>query len=395
MKLRTQIVIVAMLRIIMNTMHRMVYPFLAVFARGMGVDVTAISFALAGRNMVGILGPIAAPIADLRGRKFGMLAGIVTFTLGVGVVAIHPGFLTFCAALILAILGKSWFDPAVHAYFGDWVVYEQRGTAVAITEMSWSSAFIIGVPTMGLLIARFGWSAPFPALAALGAGMFGVIWWMMPPDRPSSRPEGSSSTVRAVLSSVPALAGIFIGLCASGANEMVSVVFGVWLADSFQMQIAALAGASAVIGAAELIGEGLVASFTDRLGKPRAVVLGLTGNIIACLLLPWIGRTEIGALAGLFLFYFSFEYLIVSQLPMMTEIVPGARATAIAINAGGFGVGRALGALLSTFIYARLGFSAVTIAAVIFNVFGILGLAEMRQKIRLLSRLMAWLKRGS
>lgn len=395
MKLRTQIIIVALLRIIMNTMHRMVYPFLAVFARGMGVDISAISFALAGRNLVGILGPIAAPIADLRGRKYGMLAGIVTFTLGVGVVAIHPGFLTFCAALVLAILGKSWFDPAVLAYFGDRVGYQQRGRAIAITEMSWSAAFIIGVPMMGLLIARWGWSAPFPALAALGVGMLGVIWWMMPRDVSPSKPKGSPSTVRAVLSSAPALAGMSIGLFASGANEMVSVVFGVWLADSFQMQIAALAGASAVIGAAELIGEGLVASFTDRLGKPRAVVLGLMANIIACLLLPWIGRTELGALTGLFLFYFSFEYLIVSQLPMMTEIVPGARATAIAINAGGFGVGRALGALLSTFIYTRLGFPAVTIAAVVFNLCAILGLAAMQRKTRLLTRLMAWLQRGS
>jgi hypothetical protein len=66
MKIRTQIIIVALLRIILNTMHRMVYPFLAIFARGLGVDVTAISFALAGRNLAGILGPVFAPVADLR-----------------------------------------------------------------------------------------------------------------------------------------------------------------------------------------------------------------------------------------------------------------------------------------------------------------------------------------
>ena len=58
MRLRTQIIVIALLRIIMNTMQRMVYPFLAVFARGLGVDVTAVSLALAGRNMAGVFGPI-------------------------------------------------------------------------------------------------------------------------------------------------------------------------------------------------------------------------------------------------------------------------------------------------------------------------------------------------
>jgi DHA1 family inner membrane transport protein len=392
MKVRTQLVVVALLRIIVNTMHRMVYPFLSVFARGLGVDVTAISFALAGRNIVGIFGPFLAPVADVRGRRFGMLAGIAAFTLGVGLVALQPSLMTFAAALALAILGKSIFDPAVHAYIGDRVVYEQRGTAVAITEMSWSAAFIAGVPAMGLLIAHFGWSAPFPVLAVLGLGMFAVIWWMIPRDGHPAGPRHSSSNWRAVLTSIPALAGISIGLWASAANEMVNLMFGVWLADTFALQIAALAGASAVIGLAELGGEGLVATVTDRLGKPRAVALGLTGNILASALLPWIGRTEVGALVGLFLFYLSFEYLVVSQLPMMTEVVPTARATAIALNGVGFGIGRSLGALLSTFIYARLGFSSVTVISIVFDVFALLALSEMQAKIHLLPRLIALLR---
>lgn len=413
MKLKLQIVIVALLRIILNTMHRMVYPFLTIFASGLGVDVTAVSFALAGRNMVGIIGPVFAPLADSHGRKFIMLAGIATFTLGVGLVAVHPGLVTFSAALILAILSKTLFDPAMQAYFGDRVAYEQRGTALAVTEMAWSMSFIAGVPAMGFLIAHFGWSAPFPVLAVLGLGMFGVILWMLPPDShvsaarvPEPSPEERRavrngglvhaspwSNVGVVMSTVPAVAGILIALWASAANEMVNIVFGVWLANSFKLQIAALAGASAVIGLAELSGEGLVALVTDRLGKPRAVAFGLTANVLASFLLPLIGRTEIGALTGLFLFYISFEYLIVSQLPMMTEAVPHACATVMALNLVGFGIGRSIGALLSTLIYVRLGFPAVTLVANLFNLFALMSLAEMQQKIGFLPVLMGWFRR--
>ena len=34
LKLRVQLIIVMLLRIILNTMHRMVYPFLSIFATG-------------------------------------------------------------------------------------------------------------------------------------------------------------------------------------------------------------------------------------------------------------------------------------------------------------------------------------------------------------------------
>ena len=409
MKIKIQIVTVALLRIILNTMHRMVYPFLTIFARGLGVDVTAISFALTGRNVASIFGPILTPFANQRGRRFGMLAGIIAFTLGVGLVAVYPNLFTLSAALILAVLGKSLFDPTVQAYFGDRVAYEQRGTALAITEMSWSMSFILGVPAMGYLISRFGWSAPFPVLAALGFGMFAVIWWMIPSKDPQNTsgstkniikiPEhqetsDSQQNLRALLASIPALAGISIGLWASAANEMVNLIFGLWLADSFGLQIAALAGASVVIGISELSGEGLVALTTDRIGKPRAIALGLAGNILASILLPLIGHTEIGALIGLFLFYISFEYMVVSLLPMMTESVPQARATVMAATMVGFGIGRSLGAFLSTFIYLRLGFLSVTLVAVLFNLFAMLALAEVQKKVVILPHMIAWFKRA-
>ena len=74
-----------------------------------------------------------------------------------------------------------------------------------------------------------------------------------------------------------------------------------------------------MIGLSELSGEGLVALTTDRLGKPLALTIGLVGNALASILLPFIGQTQTGALVGLFLFYITFEYVMVSHIPMMTE----------------------------------------------------------------------------
>ena len=397
MRLRFQLIVFMFLRTILNTMHRMVYPFLAVFARGLGIELTTISYVVTARSFFGMLTPVFGSIADHRGRKFGMLAGVLLFTISMSLVALFPNFITFSIAILLAIVGKYLFDPAMQAYFGDRVPYERRGTALAVTEASWSLAFIAGVPLVGFLIAGYGWDAPFGLLTGLGLVMFVVLWRMIPYTPPSERKIDSASNFRSVLTSIPALAGVSIALWASAANELVNLIFGVWLEDSFGLKIAALAGASAIIGISELSGEGLVALTTDRLGKPRALVLGLTGNAIAALLLPFIGRTELGALVGLFLFYITFEYVMVSHIPMMTEVMPEARATLLSFNVAGHSLGRAVGALLATFVYQKFGFFPVALIAISFNMFALLALGELAEKTVIVPRILAWIRcwRGS
>lgn len=402
MRLRFQLLIFMFLRSILNTMHRMVYPFLAVFARGLGVEIATLSYLVTARSFFGMFAPLFGSIADHRGRKFGMLAGVFLFTLGMGAVALYPNFVTFSLALLLAILGKYLFDPAMQAYFGDRVPYERRGTALAVTEGAWSLSFVVGVPLMGLLIAGYGWDEPFRWLGGLGLVMIAILWRMIPRED-SSRSTSTDQTplkpgpakkARAVLTNLPALAGISIALWASAANELVNLIFGVWLEDSFGLKIAALAGASAVIGLSELGGEGLVALTTDRLGKPRALALGLTGNVIAALLLPIAGRTELGALIGLFLFYITFEYVLVSHIPLMTEVMPEARATLLSFNVMGHSLGRMIGALLAAFVYQRFGFFPVTLIAVLFNLFALLALGELTKRIVILPRIAAWFRRS-
>ena len=380
MKLRFQLILFMIVRTVLNSVHRMVYPFLPVFARGLGVDISTMSLLMTARSLLGATSPFLGPIADRRGRKFGMLAGLGLFILGIGVVSIFPTFWALIVALGLAMIGKYIFDPAMQAYFGDRIPYHQRGTALAVTEVAWSMSFIAGVPIAGFLIDRFGWSAPFPLFSILGLIAFFIIWRIVPNEDPHHEPVSNSREgYLAVFKSTPALAGMSIALWASAANELVSVIFGVWLEDSFGLKIAALAGASAVIGISELSGEGLVAFTTDRLGKPRALAIGLITNSLAALLLPFIGQTQVGALIGLFLFYITFEYVMVSHIPMVTELVPSARATMLSLNVTGHALGRALGAFLAAFIYQQFGFLFVALSAVIFNIAGILALRRMQQ----------------
>lgn len=372
-RLRVQVGAITLTRTVTNTSHRMIYPFLPTIARGLGVDLEAVALIVTARSGLGLGSPLFGSLADRHGRKLAMLLAMLAFTVGMVLVSIWPTYPALFAGLLLTMIAKLVFDPAMQAYIGDRVQYAQRGRALAIAEMSWSSAFLLGVPLAGWLIARTDrWYAPFPWLAGLGVLFAAALWIILPSDapQPGERPALVRS-LQAVLEHPAALAGLVIGLLISASNETVNIVFGVWMEDAFGLKVAALGAASAVIGIAELGGEGLVAGLADRLGKRRAVMLGIVLNALACLGLPALGFSVEGALVGLFVFFITFEFLLVSTLPLMSELVPGARATLMAGYAAALAGGRMVGALLGPALF-EVGLLANGAAAALLNVIALL-----------------------
>jgi len=265
---------------------------------------------------------------------------------------VWPSYPAFVLALVLGIMANFVFAPSMQAFLGDRVPYERRGLVLALTELGWSLAFIIGVPLAGLLIAHSGWRAPFPWLAGLGLLALVALALLLPHDRPApSEKTNLWANLRKVLGYWPALAGVLVCIFMAASNELVNLTFGTWLEDAFSVKIAALAAASAIIGASELSGEVLVSGLVDRLGKRRAVVIGLMLNGLVVLVLPLIGKTLTGALVGLFFIYLTFEFTVVSSIPLMTEVVPQARATFMSLVIAAMAIGRALGALIVPLLF--------------------------------------------
>lgn len=364
--LRLQLLAFPLVRTVLNTGYRMVYPFLPVIARGLGVDLSTMALAVTARSTLGLASPFLGSAADVLGRKTVMLASLFCFAAATSLVGLSQTFPALFACMLIAGAAKIAFDPAMQAYLGDRVLYARRGLAIAITEFGWSGAFLIGVPLAGWLMARAGWASPFPWLVALALLSALVLWRLLPADAaPPSRPSLASG-FRTVLRSRSAVAGLIVGGSISSANELVNIVFGAWLEASFGLQVIALGGASAVIGLSELTGEGLVAVLADRLGKRRAVALGVVANSLAALALPFLGRSLPGALVALFGLYLSFEFTLVSAIPLMTELVPSARATVMAGNVGAQSAGRAFGALLGPALFGG-GLAAVVVGACALN----------------------------
>ncbi len=144
----------------------------------------------------------------------------------------------------------------------------------------------------------------------------------------------------------------------SAAIDNLFVVYGAWLEKAFSVSIVALGMATGVIGVAELVGEMLVATISDRFGLKRVVTIGVTICIFTYSLLPFAGQSLFAALAGLFIHFLIFEFTIISSVALCTELQPEMRATVIAGFFAAAGLGRILGALIGGPIWLAGGIFA-------------------------------------
>lgn len=373
--LKQQVFVFTAARTVLNTVYRMVYPFLSTFARGLGVEITTLSLVFTARSLIGFLGVFLAPIADRRGRKVSLLLGLGLMTVSALLISLFPVFPVFFIGMVFSTLGSMVFIPAMQALLSDQTPFKQRGRVLGFTELSWSLSFILGIPFVGWIISLFSrspvtealaWRSPFPFLALFGVAAMLLIYRTIPNSSPLfTESQTAWRTILDLLKNPAVLAGLVFGISMSCANEVVNFIFGVWLEDQFQLKLVALGAASAVIGISELGGEGLSTLFVDRVGKTLAVRIGLVGSMLASIFLFLFSATPFGALSGLFLFYISFEFLIVSGLPLISALHPKARATLMALTMSSFSLGRALGAFLSPRFYQG-GFFINLIAAIVF-----------------------------
>ena len=357
-------------RLVVSTAFRMVYPFLPALSRGLGVPLEVVAAAVSARSALGFFGPALGALADWRGRKQALVAALLVLGACMALIAALPGYTVFFVSMLISGGAVVVIDSSIHAYLGDKIPYEQRGRAAAFVELGWSLAFVAGIPLVGWAMERSGWSAPFlwVGLAVLAAG--GLIALFTPGLPPSA---GSLAGLRSGLRQViqpAALLGLAMAVLIVIANQVVSIIFGVWMEDSFGLRLDQLGAASSVIGLAGVAGVGTAILLTDRLGKRPAIGLGLGVNTLACLAIDLGGSHRGSAVTALFFWYLSGEVTLTSLLPLMTALATRARGAFMAAVLAAFSLGDSIGALLGPAIF-RTGLLGNVLTAAAFNLAGL------------------------
>jgi predicted MFS family arabinose efflux permease len=365
--------IILLSRLALNMQMRVIYPYLPAISRGLGVPLGTTSLLLAARAAANLSSPFYGALADRLGRRTLMLAGLVILVAGTLMVAFAPTFGWVLIAVAFLSLCKAVYDPAVLAYLGDTVPYERRGRLMGLLAMMWPAAWLLGVPTAGVLIARLGWRAPFVVIGLLGLLSLLLtlrhrILGATPGVGGSRRGQSGARAWHGLIGQVRAVEpdawlALLVPLLLIFSAENVYLVYGAWLEGSFGLSLAALGAVSVVISLAEFTAEGVSAGFVDRIGKRRAVIGGLALTAAAYLLLPRLAGSLAGALAGLFVVYLTYDFSIVCCLPLLSELAPRARGTLLSVNVSAMAVGRLVSSLTAVRLWTSGGLPANTLTS--------------------------------
>ncbi|MGD2205490.1 MAG: MFS transporter [Anaerolineae bacterium] len=373
---KTQLAIIFVTRTVLNTAHRIIYPFLPSIARGLNVSLAVAGGLVTVRLGAGLIAPLLGPLADRFGRRRTMEAGLVIFTAASLLLAGSGLFPVAVVAFASYGLSKVLYDPAVHAFLSDTVPYSQRGRVIGTVELAWSSAWLLGVPAAGFLIEHLGWRAPWIVLVGLGL----VSLWLTrigltsaqdspgatPADSPTISPPRqkepgpfAASVVhrwRTLLHEPRIVVLLLTSLLLMAALEIPFIVYGAWLETAFGLSLSTLGLASIVVGLAEASAELGVTVLTDRLGKKRSVLVGLLGLAAGLAVLPGFAHLgPVAGLGGIVLAVLTFEFGLVSLLPIATELAPDARAALLSLNMAAMSLGRILGAVAGGWLWKQTG----------------------------------------
>jgi hypothetical protein len=240
--------------------------------------------------------------------------------------------------------------------------------------MSWAVAAIIGVaPLMYLIDQVDSLRIAYAILACLGV-VNALLLLRIPEHRSEHRAAPISTET---LMRRPAVWLILaFAFLTFGGNDLFFVSQSMWLKTGLGADEATLGGLFVIIGIAELLGSSAVVAFADRLGKRRSVVYGFIATDALLLLMGIVGTQWWVVSAVIFCFYVIIEYAIVAAFPLVSETVPHARATMMALMSVAVGTGRIFSSFSSVYLYGLGGILLVNGVAVAISMLGLIALTR-------------------
>ncbi len=374
------LIVVTSGRLASTTAFRIVYPLLPFLSSRFDVSLQQVATLVALQTAASLASPIGGTLADRFGERRVMLSGLATFIVGALICSFTDVFLLFQLGYLLIGLATAFYLPSAQSYLSARSPYEQRGRMLGIFETAWAISAIIGVaPLMYLIDLQNNISWAYAILA--GVGVFGFLSVFQLPEHhvratPSTSSDGGFAWDTAKMPALWLL--LLFPFLTLGGNDLFFVTQSTWLKDVLGANESMLGNLFVLIGIAELAGSLAVVAFSDRIGKRRSVLTSFMVTSICLLLMPIVDTSWISTVIVLFVFYFMIEYAIVATFPLLSEALPQARGTMMALVSATIGFGRIFSSLSSEWLYTTGQMTLVTAVAAGASMLGLFALARSR-----------------
>ncbi|MFQ5944804.1 MAG: MFS transporter [Anaerolineae bacterium] len=242
-----------LVRFLTDTGTRLLYPFLPVVAREVGMPLQDAGFLIAVMVATGLLAPLFGPLTDKWGPRRVSLSAQAGFALAALVAAAGGSRHTLLVALGVMGLCRAVLVPALQVELSDRFAYRIRGRALATTEIAWGLAALVGFPLVGGLIAATGtFRTAYLLIGLLGAILLPLPWAVLR-QRPERRLEEhfQAEPFRPHAGFWASIAAAFLLLL---SFNLLLVAYGAWAEASFGLDPAGLGLLSLTIGLGEVSG---------------------------------------------------------------------------------------------------------------------------------------------
>lgn len=368
------------MRLLVDTSVQLFYPFLPLFAAGLGITAVSMGRLVGLRTLMGLLSPFWGALADRHGYRLVMNGALWGIVAGLVLVGVSPplttglGVVTAVCGMILMGSGLNAFVPNLFAYLSAQLPYSQRSRGLGLLEMAWAVAGIVGVFLVGWAMDRWGWRVPLLGLAGLLLAS-SVAMRSFPKTKRERKGKGAEK--KTAVSWRQRVAD-FVDLGENGRSAWAVIaaaslimfgafhlfgVYGQWLFVEYGLEARELGTVALFMGVAAFCASGIISLFGDKIGKRRGVWVSSLLAIGAFWLLPLLNVGLVVLVAGLFVAHFLFEFAVVSTMILATEQVPAQRGKMMTIWAASGTVGVATANLTGPPAYEAFGAVGLAIPA--------------------------------
>lgn len=345
-------------------------PFLTLIASGLGLGVVQFGRLVGLRSAMGLFAPMSGVLADRLGYRLVIRTTLLITAAGCLLLAVSNSLWMAVVAIMLMGLGGSSFVPNLQAFVSTHLPYSTRARGLGMIEYSWALTGIIGLSLVGLLIAATGWRSPF-YLLAVALVVMSVVFGAMPGSDGHGVPaevahKGGRQGVARFLSVFrvntnrrSTYATIVAATLSYFAAMQVMITHGAWLAGRYGLHAATLGLVALVFGCFDLTASITVSLFTDRIGKKRSVLIGISVSLLGYLAMPYLDSGVIQAVAIIALARMGFEFNIVSHFPLLSEQAPGQRGQVMTLSAASTMLGGTLAGFTGPWLYVKVGVAAM------------------------------------
>lgn len=291
-------------------------------------------------------------------RRPVIVATVLWWSAGTLVVATAGSFGQLLVGRVLSGMGHALFwavaAPAVASLFAPHV----RGRSVTRLMLGASGAGVIGLPLSTWLGQATHWRMPFVIVGLGGVVLAGALAVVMPTLRPSERP-----TTRGDVPSLRHFVRVLVVVLLTTSSMAVTWTY----ITPFFVEVSGFAESTVPVllalgGAVGVIAMWLTGRFLDR-WPVKSIVVGLTGLLLAWILLALLGSFKVAAIAAVVTQGTAWSLLVAAMLNWALRHTPWSSDIGAGAQASSFNAGMAAGSVLGAGMLAWWGAQALPFAS--------------------------------